>query len=256
MNKPVTKERILAALNKAYDWRKNSIQADLKVVSAFAQLGMRAACDNAFGLQTPKHEFDRTRLELDYIEVPRDIRSLEELNERWSKNIDRRGDFIEKIYELQAKAQISGVVPSTYTLGDQEFTCWGEHDKLRLIDADLEYFRAEKESIVTRWFDYVVSCGLSPYRYIRGDDERWEPCSFDEIKAAVPFYDWVRVWESKDYTSPSIMKSQGYDYVRSVTKYDDDQLKHTVSINFGSGTDRDSGTEWVDFCACNRMPSL
>lgn len=250
--KVITEERILKAHDRLNKYRWDEIQEDSKKVCILATLGMQTMCDKAFGVETPKHESDRTRLELQFIEKPLTPKDRLELIDRWSNNLQKRNDIRDKIAQIQISSGISGIVRDSFSLGDREFLCWTEHQILSLIESDLEAFRSEIDSHVQEFLTYCILRALKPWRYFEHD---WIPCQFSDVVAECQLFDWVRIWEDKTYTSPEILNTKGHDTVRTVPKHDDDELSWEVHIEACRGTDRIESPS-IEFCCSNTKPYL
>ena len=250
--KSIDKDRVLKSLEKVQNFRREIVEKDGEVIRTMSRLGFQTAIDNAFGIQTPQIEFDRVNLNLNFLEVPKRISSLEEVMERWRSNLDERSKFREKIYDIQSRYQVSGLHRSTYSLGGQEFGFWRDHDLLNLVELDLPKLREEVQPIAVHFIDYSVFNGLDFYKW---EDKSWVESSVDEVSQCIPDFDWVQVWEEISYTSPSIMAKKGIDTPRLAPKYPDDERCHEVNFRFGCGCDQESaGINSVAFCAANDTP--
>ncbi len=160
MSKQITKERLLKALAKVQSFRSETVESTWEIVVAIAELGMETVVNSAFGRETPAHEFHRTSLELNYHEAPENKAELEAILERWNKNISRRHHFMDRVFQIQARHNISGLARVSYSLGDSEFECWGESDDLPLIESDLQALKSDKITIFENWLNYAVANGL------------------------------------------------------------------------------------------------
>lgn len=256
MTKQITKERLLKTLDKVHSFRLETVQADGEIVIAMANLGMKTLVDSTFGNETPAHEFQRTSLELKYREVPKNKAELEAILERWNKNVSRRHHFMDRVFQIQARHNISGLARVTYSLGDREFECWGESDELPLIEADLQALKSDKVTIFDNWLNYAVANGLEFWcSKPKADD--WSRCSVNLIRAALQFYDWAVVYESKSYLNEAKMRSQGWCESSDTPTSPDDKLHWEVHLDLGCGVEMDScNTPRMFFCASNRAPHL
>jgi hypothetical protein len=253
--KAVTKDRILRAIAKADDYRKEQFERDGHLVKTMCTAGFRAYAAQVQGKPVPSCEYDRVRLELEFHDIPVDLMSQMAILDRFAGTSARRGDYRDRIHAIQRQYEISGAVLSRYHLGEYTYPCWDQHKDLALIYADLDLFRESKWLMFSNWLDYVVRNGLDLYT-MRLGDKGWGRCSVEIIRAALSVYDWARIWETKHYTSPTIMKTQGWDTCRAVPKHPDDQLKHHVHFFLGTGLYLDTPKDQVWFCACNDVPNL
>jgi len=259
---PVTKQRLIDAIGKVNSFRREQVDRDGDAVNITASAGLRSLANSAFGKETPAHEIQRVGLELDYLEVPKDPDSIRSAVNRWRYNLARRRHYQAQIFAIQAHHRISGLIRTTYCLGDREFDCWGEDEDLRLIPDDLTLLRSEAATVVANWLAYITELGLDLYVH-RGstiedpdDDSDWRLCSIDTIRAELAVNDWVKCWETISYISPSRLAEYGYDTVRRSPGYPDDKLDREVHLEIGSGCDRQwDSTKVVCFCACDQVPS-
>lgn len=252
--KEVTELRILNAHKRVERFKEELIERDSEKVHALACLGMKAMCHQAHEVEMPDHESHRMGLELQLKENPLTIEDRTELLKRYRKMTGKRHDWRDKIAEIQVKAQISGAVRSQYSLGDREFACWEEHSVLTLLESDLDLFREEKSLLLSNTIDYSVRHGLQGWRYKDdGTNYDWIRCSPIEITQACNEFDWVKVRESKSFTSPSKLSCEGFDSPRSVPEKDDDKLQWEVSIYAGKGTDM-MYSKQIEFQFCNEKP--
>ena len=252
--KKVTESRILNAHKRVERFKEELIERDSEKVQALACLGLKAMCHQANEIEMPDHESHRMGLELQIKDNPLTIEDRTELLKRYRKMTGKRNDWRDRIAEIQVKARISGAVRSQYSLGDREFSCWEEHPVLTLIESDLELFREEKSIVISNAIDYSVRHGLQGWRYEDdGANYDWIRCSPIEITQACNEFDWVKVRESKSFTSPSKLNHDGFDNPRSVPIEEDDKLHWEVSLYAGKGTDMICG-EQVEFQFCNKKP--
>jgi|GEM_PF-6575143 len=248
---PITKERILRTLDRINAARDRAIGQQSNIISAFALHGLKLACHRTAGTELPAIETQRVDLEANYLDAPRTRLELEQTIEQWKAGLDRFHRKTEKVFEIQARHGISGLIEHDTSLGGATFCCHWASDDLRLIPADLDILREEKASLVESWCDRTI---FSQFQIYKDSDKGWQDSSISEVMAGLPFFDWVHVWENRHYSSSSRMRRYGYDDLREYSKYPDDRLHCEYHLFLGAGLDTESPVSYACFCACNEMP--
>lgn len=246
--KPITQERILRTLNRINEIKSQKAKADGDIIRALSSYGMKEVCGGATSLDT-----DKLKLESTYLGMPKTREGFEMIWDRWLGTIDRYNSKCDRVWQIQKHHGISGLIDGETKLGESIIKHPEEDWQLPLIESDLATLNEYKPKMFQFWADHVLLNDLTPYKHI---EECWQEISIQEIQSLLPFFQWVKIWESIDYFSKSRLEKFGYDQVRSEPKYPDDKKYHEVSLTLGRGLNMESPDEkdilWV--CACNSFP--
>ncbi len=225
MPKPVTEARILAALDRADNWRDDQISADRDIMQQFMLIGLKTSMNPEANIQA---DLDRLNLELDYQAIAKDPTEIQIIMDRLEQNADRRRDHFQKIWAIQAQHHISGLEPGETTLGDTTIVHWEAAGRFDVIESDLELLRQDKPRLIEFAIDQATQAGLNFYK---DQDDAWQLTDRAELLAAMPFYDWVQLWDDEKFG------------------------QYEIHIALGCGTDFDSPPSSAYYCACNGVPS-
>jgi hypothetical protein len=225
MPKPVTEDRILAALERAGNWRKAQIQADSGIMQKFMLIGLKTSMNPEANIQS---DLDRLNLELDYQAIAKDPTEIQIIMDRLERNADRRRDHFEKIWAIQSQHNISGLEPGETTLGDATIVHWEATGRFDVIESDLELLRQDKPRLIEFAIDQAMQAGLNFYK---DQDDAWQLTDRAELLAAMPFYDWAQTWDNERFG------------------------QYEIHISLGCGTDFDSPPSSAYYCACQAVPS-
>lgn len=245
--KTITRERITKTLNRIQEIRSKKTESDEKVVRAHAIHGIKSFCGNSRQIDQ-----DKLVLELTYLEnIPKTEQELDTLFERWRKILDRYHSKSDRVFDIQRRYGISGLVDGYTELGEHTLFHPVEDSQLVLTEQDLETLAPHKGRLFSFWHRYCNDNGLTFYK---ATEESWKKISTDQIRLYLPLFQWARVREYITYSSPGKLKAQGFDQLRRKPKYQDD-LKHwEVHLTLGRGLYMEYPDECAWFCACNRIP--
>ena len=242
--KTINKARIITLIQKIEKEKINSISREIKIVDALTLQGLKSVTRTLKEVDTQK-----TELELSYLDSPLSKSGLMEVWERYVSAINKYEKKKEKVYDIQQRYNVSGIVWRDTEFGNPPLNYPWVGEDLKLIELDLKIINSFKASLVEFWLNYSILNNLSVYRR----NKIWEKVeSSEEIYAALPFYDWAGTWESSYYFSPSRMRSQGYDNSRKFPEFPDDKKHHEAHLSLGSGVSVEHSS--VSYCACNEIP--
>jgi hypothetical protein len=224
MPKPVTEERILAALDRANNWRENQIRADRDIMRHFMLIGLKQSMNPAADV---KGDIDRLNLELDYQAIAKDPTEIQFIMDRLEQHADRRRHHFQKIWAIQAQHHISGLEPGETTLGDATIVHWEAAPRLDVIESDLALLRQDKPRLIEFAIAQAVQAGLNFYK---DQDDAWQRTDQAELLAAMPFYDWAQTWDDEPFG------------------------QYEIHIALGCGRDFDSPPSSAYYCACQGVP--
>jgi hypothetical protein len=225
MFKPVTEARILAALDRADNFRDEQISADSGIMQHFTLIGLKTSMNPAADVQG---DIDRLNLELDYQAIAKDPTEIQIIMDRLEKNADRRHHHFQRVWAIQAKHNISGLVQGETTLGDATIVHREPAEMFRVIAADLELLRQDKPRLMEFAIAQAVQAGLNFYK---DDQDDWHITNRAELLAALPFYDWIQVWDNEQFG------------------------QYEIHIALGCGPNFDSPPSSAYYCACKGLPS-
>lgn len=227
--KSITQERVIKVAENLQTRKSKALIDSGAVVCALALRGLQSCV----GINSEADDL-RLDLELTFREVSANPIALSNLLNDWKFQIHRWCRRADRIGEIQAKYNVSGLVPATKRLGDRIIERLWQHEMLWLIEDDLPKLRQQKERIFSSWLDCMVSNGLQTWIYRRSDSSPndWFPANLAEIKSALPFYDWLNFWD----------RGNG--------------AHREIHLFMGSGlsTDGPSSSTWI--CACSEKPML
>ena len=248
----ITRERLLKTLDLINEARERAIGRQGNIVFAFARHGIKATFYQATGVAVPAVENQRVELEANYLDAPRTRAEMEQVIEQWKAGIERFCSKTEKVFEIQERYGISGLVECVAELGGQSLAYPWCHEELRLIPPDLDIIRAEEARIVEFWCDRVKLAGLDIYLY-KDSEIGWQNSNIRELMVYLPLSDWAHIGQERHYSSPSRRARDGFDQMRQQPRYSDDQLHCEYHLSLGVGVDIDRpASAW--FCACNEVP--
>lgn len=248
--KLITIERLRSTLIKIQQSKEKIAAADGAVIQALASHGLKSILGDA----TP-HESQTLALELNYLDVPISELDLNHLFKRWQSSLARFEQKAEKVHAIQRQYQISGLVETQALLGQRALKLFEADDWLILLDSDLDLLRQQKPDLVAAWLEYTAVENLGIYQ--RSQDQwKFIESPTSHLAACLPFYDWVMIWESVSYSSPTRLRTQGYDQVRRSPSEPDDQKHWEVHLVFGNGKSIDSPERSLWFCGCDQYPHL
>jgi hypothetical protein len=225
MPKPVTEARILAALERANNFRTEKISADRNIMRQFMLIGLKQSMNPGAEV---KGDIDRLNLELDYQAIAKDPIEVQGIMDRVEQHADRRHHHFQKVWAIQAKHHISGLVQGETTLGEATIVHWEAAEMLDIIESDLELLRQDKPRLMEFAIAQSLAAGMNFYH---DDDDQWVKCDRAELLAALPFYDWVQVWDSENF---------GLD---------------EIHVGLGCGRNLESPRSAAYYCACKGVPS-
>ena len=230
--KPVTKERILHALESISDRHSSAEGIDGKVVELMSMYGLKSFLSKALGEPITQIEFVKQNLELDYIGAPKSPQDLLDCMNRWKAKIHHYRGWKRKIFGIQAAHGISGLDWEEYEIrGIAIRQPWIGED-LPLIPEDLHILKQHKNQIVEKYLEAIS--GIQFWVSCEPNEGYWKPVSVAELTAALPFYDWASVW-AQDF----------------------DDWPDEYHIDLGSGIDVSScNISRTTFCACENKPSI
>jgi hypothetical protein len=225
MPKPVTEDRILAALERAENFRMAQIGADGDIMQQFMLIGLKTSMNPAANIQS---DLDRLNLELDYQAIAKDPTEIQIIMDRLERNADRRRDHFQKVWAIQAQHHISGLEQGETTLGDATIVHWEAAELFDVIESDLALLRQDKPRIIEFAIDQAIQAGLNFYK---DQDDAWHLTDRAELLAAMPFYDWAQTWDNAQFG------------------------QYEIHISLGCGTNFDSPPSSAYYCACAAIPS-
>jgi hypothetical protein len=225
MPKPVTEDRILAALDRADNFREAQIRADRDIMQHFMLIGLKQSMNPDADV---KGDIDRLNLELDYQAIAKDPTEIQFIMERLEQHADRRRYHFQKVWAIQAKHNISGLEQGETTLGDATIVHWEAAEMFDVIASDLELLRQDKPRLMEFAIAQAMQAGMNFYK---DDQDAWHITDRAELLAALPFYDWVQVWDSEHFG------------------------RDEIHIALGCGTNFDNPPSSAYYCACQGVPS-
>lgn len=232
MNKQITKERLLQALERIGDRRSNATGLEEKVMDLMTTWGLRSVVSEACGQPLSKLEFVKQNLELDYINAPKSPQDLLDCMNRWKAKIKHYGYWRDRVFAIQEAHEISGIEWDTCAIEGRtiEFP-WVGWD-LPLIEGDLKILREHKARVVQEFLRSIK--GVSLWKSVEDKEGYWALSTHEEVQAAIAFYDWA--WPL-------------------ACEYDNWPNEYHLSL--GAGLNVDScDIPRIGFCACDRMPSI
>lgn len=275
--KPVTKERILNALEKVQKY--TDAKPEINIIQAFAEIGLRSACGN------PNPVPDKCYLELTYqgwndpkkvlprlshLNLQTDITSKEALKEAWissfKRTLEKKDARCEKILAIQKAHKISGLELRTDRLGDKIIKYHVPSWQLELLDSDREVMHRERQKIGRAFLNAVKSITLHNLRkktmtlWVRskGEVDDWLPtdgktvviCSFGAM--------WAKCWEHRYFVNQQELRTKGHASLKSEYTSPHDEMFWELNLVVGNGLDPDSDTYSTWFCATlgEKKPSL
>ena len=262
-NKPVTRDRILATLAKIDAFCNRLSDADMAVLMVASIHGLSTMAHNAFGMETPQIETDKTRLELNINGVTSPTDGKKKIDRLFS-NMDRIHKKHEKVVAVQLAHNISGLQMGEDQIGDGVIQLWEPLDiHLALTDDDLDLLRGDRLKLLQFWIDHITLNNLEIYKDVDGE---WMESTLAYIRVMSRGYDWVHFWEHKsylqtDYSQPVRHSSNpdaiaGYVCKDSSTPQEGFRKYHEIHLVLGDGKNTENPERSMWFCATNGgMPS-
>lgn len=255
MIKPVTRDRILAIHAKIDAFCDRLTSDDREVLRVAATHGLRTMAHKACGIETPRIQQDKARLELN-IKGVRDPLDGQQKIDRLFRNMERINKKRDKVYAVQLAHNISGLERGLERLGNGTIECWQASQKsLWLTDDDLDLLRGDRLKLLNFWIDHVT---LNNLEVLRHDGNDFLPSSIDFVRLASRDYDWVHFWEALTYLkldrSQRVISSngsQGYVLKSSSTPQEGYEKHHEIHLVLGDGKYLDNPERSMWFCATN-----
>jgi hypothetical protein len=251
MSKTITLERLLKTTERFNERSNQKIEKDSAIVKSAFLLGFKTASGVATEL-----DHQKLGLELDFAGCAKEQEDIEAVFDRWHEAREKISNRRDWINNIQRKHGISGLKPITVKISETKSleTFWDD-DRLVLIESDLDVLRGEKVKVFDAWVERAHSNGVSDFYWMK--DEEWEPVEFSQIEqvSRIPLYDWAHMHESCWYTSPSKLRNEGFDRMRSTPEIFDDEKRHEIHLWLGNGVYTDNPEISISLCACNREPS-
>lgn len=197
------RERLINAHEKVNNLHREEWCELIDFIDIFARLGLQVAMNEAFKIETPKVEFQKIKLELDYngFSYPT-AEDMGKINQRIDYIRSLRDKHYKKLDQIQSKHQVTGLGVMAYKFGeidgeDQVIYApgWSEDAELPLIESDLEILNQWKDHLAETW-----KSGLSGYQIYKWNDDKniknhpCTPCSVLEFDAHVATSKWVSPW--------------------------------------------------------------
>jgi hypothetical protein len=218
------KKRLIAAHEKVDSLYYDEWCQLLDLMSIFARLGLKTAMNEAFGLETPKIEFDKIKLELDFngFKYPT-LEDRDKILGRFDLIRDIKDKHGRTLHRIQEHHQVTGLVVTEYKfVGGESVHAPGHGDgaELPLIKEDLEILSRHKDRLVNAW---KRSLGDTHKIYRWTDDNKDHPCklcTMAEFNAYVATCKWVEPWIRDRFPSINMGRTTdmtGYGKVQSFT---------------------------------------
>jgi hypothetical protein len=203
------RERLINARGKLQDMHHEEWCQLIEYTSLFARLGLKLLFNDALKVETPKREYDKIKLELDYngFNYPTE-KDKDKIFKRLNDLQRSRKKYRKMLLEIQEHHQVTGLDIVEYKFGEIEgehqviyAPGWTDESELPLIESDLD--------ILNDWKDYLANTwksGLNGYQIYRWDDEEKENhpckvCSFVEFDAYLATCKWVEPWVRDGFPS-------------------------------------------------------
>lgn len=260
MTKQITKERLIATLDKIDKNVPETFDMDGEIVQLLCTFGIRSMVKEAFGQEVTQLDHIKHHLEFKYRDLPNTLTEVFWAKERWFDAINKKHDRAHKVYLIQAKHKVSGLELGNMTLGNKTIQCWQESDRLQLVSEDLPQMRQTRQKVVDLFFSVIKESTISLVLY-RHDDvggfDQWIPAEPTEAYLSTVSYDWASAWGDCYFTSPRQMKEKGYDQFRREPVYPDDERHIEYHLSLSCGLDTQTcNTDRAWYCASNKVPTL
>jgi hypothetical protein len=185
--KLITQERLIAALDSVQQVCDERTDRLRSIVELYGLHGYKNIVERKADAVIAAVQVDAKLLSLDMKESKQVIDSWFEKTEYFSR-------WREVVFKIQSDRKISGLVKGTQTLGDRSISVSLQHEKLRLIEADLSILAQEKEKIVTFFLENVEK----QQHKIFLDRNGFSCCSVEDLLYYSTYYQWAIVRESID----------------------------------------------------------
>lgn len=193
--KQITQERLLRVINKidAALSESTGFTRQTEIIKALSRQGLQSAC----GCNT-ELDGDRLKVELNYWESPRTENDFLSLLDSWQTKIDHYNAKREKVWSIQEKYRVSGLIWSSSDF-DPLFPVPWVDESLNLIDADLAILSEHKSLHLQKWIDCLRLQDCSFYRWAKqAKQNEWKPLSVADLLSISPYYQWCHTWNHSE----------------------------------------------------------